>query len=76
MKPREERKMRLELLIKKLRVDPQSSLKGILAWGMLEWGVSRSVMRDYLTVLLDSSIISIDEDTEDGDGVIFWERKE
>ncbi len=76
MKPREERKMRLELLIKKLQTAPQSNLRGVLAWGMLEWGVSRNVMRDYLVVLQDSNLISIDEDHDGGDGIIFWEKKE
>jgi len=68
--------MRLDRLVKKLEASPESNLRAILAWGMFEWGVSRSVMRDYLSVLQDTGLISISLDvTIDGpeDGIIFWE---
>ncbi len=71
LRPREERKMRLDLLYHKLKRQPQSNLRGIVAWGQFEWGVSKNVMVDYLGVLQDIGKISVDEEL----GIIFWEEK-
>ncbi len=67
--------MRLDRLAKKLSNSPESNLRGIVAWGQFEWGVSRSIMLDYLKVLEDIDMISVDEDPHSDDGIIFWEGK-
>ncbi len=63
--------MRLDLLLRKLKEVPESKLKSVLAWGQFEWGVSKSVMVDYLEVLQDIEMIDVDEDLD----IIFWKGK-
>ncbi len=71
LRPREERKMRLDLLFRKLKEVPESKLKSVLAWGQFEWGVSKRIMVEYLEVLQDIEMISVDEDLD----IIFWKGK-
>ncbi len=63
--------MKLDLLLRKLKGVPESKLKSVLAWGQFEWGVSKSVMMDYLEVLQDIEMIDVDEDLD----IIFWKGK-
>ncbi len=71
LRPREERKMRLDLLVRKLRGVPESKLKSVLAWVQFEWGVSKRVGVEYLEVLQDIEMISVDEELD----IIFWKGK-